>query len=154
MARATSDDPPTAPPMTSPCPFTYLVSEWMTTSAPSVAGRNRIGVAKVASRRGRDLRDPDETRAAAVRERRERGDVVHAEERICDRLRVEQRGRLGAQRALDRGVIRCVHEDDVDPPLAGPALEEGARLPVAVLLRDDPATRRDGARVDERGDRG
>ena len=49
IVAASSAEPETTPPITSPCPLMYLVREWMTMVAPSVAGLTRIGVAKVAS---------------------------------------------------------------------------------------------------------
>ena len=49
IAFATSALPATLPAITSPWPFTYFVSEWITTSAPTAAGRSSTGDAKVAS---------------------------------------------------------------------------------------------------------
>ena len=51
-------------------------------------------------------------------------------------------------------MVGRVHEHDVGRALASPPLEERARLPVAVLLRDDAAAARDRTRVNSCGDRG
>src|SRR5207302_6335262 len=113
--------------------------------------RTEAGRAEEDRRRERGV--DRQTRAVRMREGGEGGDVVDAQQRVGDRLGVQEAGRLGAERALDRRVVGGVDEDDVRLALPGPALEQRPRLSVAVLLRDDPSIRGDRAGVDERRDR-
>ena len=95
-----------------------------------------------------------ERRAARVCEFCQCGNVDDPEQRVGDRLDVEQRGRGLLERALDFRVIGRVDEVDLRAALADPALEQRAGLSVRVLLRDDAAAAGEGAGIDERGDRG
>ena len=102
---------------------------------------------------GREGRVDRECGPVLGRELRERHDVVHAQQRIRDGFGVQERSGSCSEGGLHRLVIGRVHEGDVSGSLARPALEERARLPVTVLLGDDPASAGDRARVHRRGDR-
>ena len=77
---------PSAPAIASEWPLRYLVAECMTTSAPSSSGRVKIGVAQVEVDRQR--------RPCRMRDRRRRGDVGDAPQRIARRLQPDETRRL------------------------------------------------------------
>src|SRR6266550_3891958 len=104
--------------------------------------------------RGREGRVDRERRPVLARQPRERRHIVHAQERIRDGLGVEERGGSCSEGPLDLRVVRRIDEGDVRGTFARPPLKERARLPVTVLLGDDPAAAGDRARIHRRGDRG
>ena len=116
------------PPIVVPWPPRYLVTEWMTMSAPCSNGRQRYGEASVLS-----MTSGMPAPCAIVRERR---DVADVELRIADRLGVDRLG-VGLERGAKRFGIVGVDERRVDAELRERDRELRIRAAVERARGDD-----------------